>query len=114
METTVQIYNLLYSLGVTANYHGFFHTAHAVRLCLEQPERLMLITKWVYPDVAKQYNTNWRAVERNIRTAGNIIWKENRPRLEQMAGRTLEQKISNSQLLAVLSNCFLSDKERVA
>lgn len=65
-------YGLLYSLGVTANYTGFFHTTFALQLCVEQPERLLLVTKWVYPDVAKRYKTNWKAVERNIRTVNGI------------------------------------------
>ena len=47
----MEIYELLYRLGVTANYTGFFYTAYAVQLCAEHPDRLMLVTKWVYPDV---------------------------------------------------------------
>lgn len=97
------IYNLLYRLGVTANYTGFFHTACAVSLCLEQPDRLLLVTKWLYPDVAKQYGTNWKAVERNIRTVSGIIWQENRPLLEHLAHRPLTARPRNAKLLAILS-----------
>ena len=60
--------DLLYSLGVTANYKGFLHTTYAVSLCMERQDRLLLVTKWLYPDVARRYGTNWKAVERNIRT----------------------------------------------
>ena len=91
MELT-RAYDLLYRLGVTANYTGFFHTAYAVSLCIEQPDRLLLVTKWLYPEVAKQYGTNWKAVERNIRTVSNIIWQESRPMLEELVHRHLEQK----------------------
>lgn len=52
-----EIYDLLYRLGATANHTGFFHTACAVRLAMEQPERLLLVTKWLYPEVAKHYHT---------------------------------------------------------
>lgn len=97
-------YDLLYRLGVTANYTGFFHTASAVALCVEEPNRLLLITKWVYPDVARQYKTNWKAVERNIRTAGIVIWRENRRLLEKLARRTLTERPCNAQLLAILSS----------
>ena len=72
-----EVYDLLYHLGVTANYTGFFQTASAVQLCMEQPERLLLVTKWVYPDVARQYKTNWKAVERNIRTVNRLVWEQN-------------------------------------
>lgn len=77
-------YDLLYQLGVSANYKGYFHTAHAVTLCMQQQERLLLVTKWLYPDVARHYGTNWKAVERNIRTASAIAWKRNRPLLEAL------------------------------
>ena len=48
-----KVYDLLYRLGATANYTGFFHMAYAVWLCVEQPDRLLLVTKWLYPEVAK-------------------------------------------------------------
>lgn len=96
------IYDLLYQLGLTANYTGFFYTSYAVLLCIERPERLLLVTKWLYPEVAKQYRTKWTTVERDIRTASGIIWQENRPRLEQLAHRPLEQRPRNAQLLAIL------------
>lgn len=107
-------YELLYRLGVTANYKGFFHTASAVALCEEEPERLLLVTKWVYPDVARQYKTNWKAVERNIRTAGVIIWRENRRLLEELAGHRLADKPCNAQLLAILSSSLTVYQKRRA
>lgn len=99
-----KVWDLLYQLGVTANYTGFFHTACAVSLCVEQPDRLLLVTKWLYPEVAKQYKTNWKAVERNIRTVSCIIWREGRPLLEELAHRHLEQKPRNAQMLAILAS----------
>ena len=66
-------YHLLYRLGATANYTGFSYLVRALQLCAEEPERLLLVTKWLYPDVAKQYGTNWKAVERDIRTVGRVI-----------------------------------------
>jgi len=97
------IYDLLYRLGVTANYTGFFYTAYAASLCAEQPDRLLLVTKWLYPEVAKQYRTNWKVVERNIRTVNSIIWQENRSLLEQLAHRPLAEKPRNAQFLAILA-----------
>ena len=32
-----QIYDLLYSLGITANNSGFFYTSYAVYLAVKQP-----------------------------------------------------------------------------
>ena len=102
-----EVYDLLYQLGVTANYTGFFNTAYAVLLCVDQPDRLLLVTKSLYPEVARQYCTNWKAVERNIRTVNCIIWREKRPLLEELAHRHLDQKPRNAQLLSILT-CSLN------
>ena len=114
METTpAEIYDLLYRLGVTSNYTGFFHVACGVQLCIERPERLLLVTKWLYPDIAKQYQTTWQAVERNMRTVGAIIWEQNRPLLEQLARRPLNRKPSTAQLLSILSASLVRQNSRV-
>lgn len=101
--TYFEIYSLLYRLGVTTNYTGFFYMAYAVILCTKQPECLLLVTKWLYPEVAKQYGTNWRAMERSIRTVNSIIWRENRPLLEELACRSLKQRPRSAQLLSMLA-----------
>ena len=75
---------------------------------MEQPERLRLVTKWVYPDVARHYKTNWKAVERNIRTVNGLVWQQNRLFLEKLAGRKLLSKPSNAQLLAIPAYSLLS------
>ena len=83
---------MLCRLGATANYRGFSYTAYAVLLCVQQQDRLLLVTKWLYPDVAKRYGTNWKAVERNIRTVITVVWEQNRAMLEGLARRPLLQR----------------------
>ena len=36
-----ELFTLLYQLGLTANYTGFFHTSYAVYLATQQPDRLL-------------------------------------------------------------------------
>jgi len=102
----VSIHNLLYRLGVTTNYTGFFHTSYSVYLAVHQRERLLLVTKWLYPEVAAHYKTTWRCVERNIRTVAEIAWQRNRPLLEKLAQRSLPCRPTVSAFLAILSASF--------
>lgn len=97
-----EIFDLLSRLGISANYNGFFQTAYAVELCREEPKRLLLVTKRVYPEVARLCGTSWSAVERNIRTSCGIAWESNRRLLEQLAHKPLPQKPYNAQFLAIL------------
>ena len=96
------IFDLLYQLGISENYTGFFQTACAVELCRAEPERLMLVTKRVYPEVARLCGTSWSAVERNIRAACGIAWEHNRSLLEKLAHKSFPQKPYNAQFLAIL------------
>ena len=103
MVSSSAVHDLLSRLGITANYMGFLYTACAVELCAMQPERLQLVTKWVYSEVASRYQTNWKAVERHIRAASGMAWERNRPLLEELAGRPLPQRPYAAQLLTILS-----------
>lgn len=95
--------DILSQLGLTANYKGFSYIISAVELCLEDLDRLQLVTKLVYPEVARQHSTNWKAVERDIRKAGDLIWAQNRDMLETLARRPLHKKPGNAQFLAILT-----------
>ena len=104
-----EIYDLLYRLGIAGNYTGFFQTAYAVYLATRQPERLLLVTKWLYPEVARHYGTNWTSVERNIRTVTEIAWNGHRSYLEFLAQRPLDSRPSPSCFLSILTMHFQHD-----
>lgn len=97
------IYNLLMRLGVTPNYRGFLYTAYALQLSIADGQRLLLITKHIYPAVARHYRTTWNSVERDIRTVIDIVWKRNPALLNQLAGYEMNRRPSVSQFLAILS-----------
>ena len=96
-----QAYDLLRRLGVTANYKGYSYAAYALALCAEQPESLLMVTKSVYPAVAKRYGTTWKAVERNLRTVVAAAWERNPALLGEMADGPLADKPRCAQFLAI-------------
>lgn len=104
-----EIYALLHQLGLSANSTGFFHTTYAIYLTARQPDRLRLVTKWLYPEVAEHYATTWKCVERNIRTAVSIIWNANPKLLESLARHPLYRKPKASEFLSILALHFLLD-----
>ena len=106
---TAEIYALLHELGLSANFTGFFHTMYAVYLAIQQPDRLRLVTKLLYPEVAKHYATTWKCVERNIRTAVSTVWSTNPKLLESLARHPLSRKPKASEFLSILTLYFLLD-----
>ena len=91
----------------------FFHTSYAVSLCLQQQERLQLVTKWLYLDVAKRYGTNWKAVECNIRTISSVAWKRNRALLELLVQHPLDRLLQTDEFLAVLSHTVMTESTHI-
>jgi len=102
-----EIYDLLHQLGLSGNYAGFFYTAYAVRLAVSEPERLLVVTKWLYPDVARHYRTTWRAVERNIRYVSGLAWSAQPDRLSVLAHFPLASRPTASRFIAILTAVFL-------
>ena len=100
-ERICQAHDLLHRLGVTANYKGYSYTAYALALCTEQPDMLLLVTKCLYPAVAKRYQTTWKAVERDIRTVIGVAWARNPLLLGQIADCPLEERPRCAQFLAM-------------
>ena len=99
----VRIHNLLQKLGITANYKGYFYIKYALRLCLEDPGSLQLITKWLYPEVAKRYSTTWTAVERSVRTAIAVAWNRSPSYLSSLARFPLQTRPKAAQFFAILT-----------
>lgn len=102
MTYDTRIITLLRELGITPNYKGFHQLAMALQLCMEKPERLTLVTKLLYPDVAEKCHTKWTSVERNMRTMIDMIWAENRPWLDTISHRKLQKKPCIGQMLSIL------------
>lgn len=100
-------YNLLYRLGVTADHTDFFYTAYAICLAVSQPQRLLFASKWLYPAVAKQYNTSRKAVARGIHSVILAAWENNPILLSEFAHQPLDQRPSPSQFIAILAAQFI-------
>lgn len=113
MNCDTKVFSILQNLGVSPNYKGFFQMATALQLCMEEPSRLTLVTKQLYPDVARRYDTKWQSVERNMRTVTDVIWMDNRSRLETMTRYKLLCKPCTRQLLSILLNYMMPNRMAV-
>lgn len=102
------IRTLLMRLGISMNYKGFNVCTYSVHLVTQAPDRMLFVSKWLYPDVAKHFSTTWRDVERNIRTSAKIAWDCNPNLLSELAGYTLTEKPKAAQFIGMLAFRFLN------
>lgn len=75
LPASPRVCEVLRRLGARSDTAGFFYAACAVELALSQPQRMVFVTKWLYPDVARQYAATPAAVERGIRLLIAMVWE---------------------------------------
>lgn len=109
MNRTKEAERLLRCLGAQGTGYGLRQMACAVEAAMEDMSRLNHITKGLYQDVASEFNTDWKNIEKNIRSIRDTIWAEGeRGLLEELCGHRLERKPTNTQLLKILAEYLQS------
>ena len=98
--------SLLYPLGVTPQYTGYYYISFAVELAAADPSHLMLVTKDLYPTVAARFASTPSRVERNLRHMTDLAWRTNPKLLEDMAGHHLSSRPHASKFIAILVNQY--------
>lgn len=99
-------------LGVVAEQRLLFlYGRGASAVAAGEPDRLLLVTKHVYPDVARCFDTNWKCVERGLRRATNVAWNTAPEKLSELAHRHLTEKPSVSELLSLLTIYLRAEEE---
>lgn len=98
--------NLLLSLGFQAHQKGYRYLREAVLVVFEEPESLTSITKILYPEVAKRYNTTDKQVERAIRNSIETVWiKGNSKALKNLFGEIYTSESArptNTEVIEIL------------
>lgn len=70
-----KVMHALLEIGVPANLRGFLYIVYAEQLIMENQTYMVGITKALYIDIAKAFDTSPCCVERCIRTAIADGWK---------------------------------------
>jgi two-component system response regulator (stage 0 sporulation protein A) len=66
--------NYLKHLGIPASINGYYYLRSAILIMLADNKFRFGITKILYPQIAKEYNTTASRVERGIRHAIEKAW----------------------------------------
>lgn len=95
---------LLRGLGVTGKLVGFRYAIYMVEQVLEDPNRIQLITKCLYPDTGRHFGVSAVSVERAVRNLIHLCWQgADHSFLEHVAGTTLQRAPSNSEFIDMLA-----------
>lgn len=103
----VSIIDQLNKLGIPASLGGYEYIKTGLLIALEDPHALQLVTKNLYPAIAKEHNTTGSRVERAIRHAIEVAFdKYTADDVVELYGRCLaynKGKLTNSEFLAIVA-----------
>ncbi len=98
------IVRTLYSLGLSSNLKGFRYVCTAVEMVIEDREYLSLITKRLYPELAKRFSTTSSAVERAVRHLVDKVFVQNTGTEIFMAMGYKRTRCTNAEFIALVAD----------
>ena len=106
IETMVT--NIIHEIGVPAHIKGYQYLREAIMIAVDDMDVINAITKILYPQVAKTFQTTPSRVERAIRHAIEVAWdRGDLDTLQRFFGYTVSNtkgKPTNSEFIALIAD----------
>ena len=103
-----KITNIIHEIGVPAHIKGYLYLREAIGMVIDNVELLSAVTKELYPNIAKNFNTTPSRVERAIRHAIEVAWSRGKvDTINNLFGYTVHTdkgKPTNSEFIAMVAD----------
>ena len=108
IELEKKISKVLHNLGIPSHIKGYIYIRESIKLMYESSELVGGITKEIYPEIAKKYDSTISRVERAIRHAIEISWNRgDYDVMEEIFGNSVDfdrSKPTNSEFIATIAD----------
>lgn len=100
--------DLLHSLGIPSHIRGFQYVRDGILITYARKSPINFITKDIYPELSRKYNTTPSRVERAIRHAIEVSWTRGDIKLiDDVFGNSIDinrDKPTNSEFIATIAD----------
>lgn len=104
----ISVTKILHELGVPSHIKGYQYIREGIMLIYDNPELIGGITKELYPDIARSFQTTVSRVERAIRHAIEVSWNRgNWDLMEEIFGHSVDidkAKPTNSEFIVTVAD----------
>ncbi len=111
-----QVTAIIHEIGVPAHIKGYQYLREAIIIAVEDMDVINAVTKVLYPEVAKRFNTTASRVERAIRHAIEVAWdRGDLETLQKYFGYTVSNakgKPTNSEFIAMIADRISLERSR--
>lgn len=113
-DLNLLVTQMMHEIGVPAHIKGYLYLRTAIIMSVENMDVLNAVTKQLYPDIAREYNTTDTRVERAIRHAIEVAWERgNIDMIHDLFGYTIQAdkgKPTNSEFIALMADRIRLDQ----
>ena len=113
----ISITKMLHELGIPSHIKGYQYIREGVNIIFKNPAVIGGITKELYPELAKKFNTTVSRVERAIRHAIEVSWNRgNLDFMEEIFGYSVDidkAKPTNSEFIVTIADKLRLDFHKV-
>jgi len=103
-----QVTAIIHEIGVPAHIKGYQYLREAIKIAVEDMDVINAVTKVLYPEVARRFDTTASRVERAIRHAIEVAWdRGDLETLQKYFGYTVNSakgKPTNSEFIAMIAD----------
>jgi len=107
-QMDVEVTRIIHEVGIPAHIKGYLYLREAILMVIDDVELLSLVTKELYPSVARKYKTTPSRVERAIRHAIEVAWNRgNLTAIHRIFSHTVSRergKPTNSEFIAMVAD----------
>ena len=100
--------SIIHEIGVPAHIKGYQYVREAIVIAVQDMDVINAVTKVLYPEVARKFNTTPSRVERAIRHAIEVAWdRGDIETLQKFFGYTVSNikgKPTNSEFIAMIAD----------
>ena len=108
VDLETQVTAIIHDVGVPAHIKGYQYLREAILIAVKDMDVINAVTKVLYPEVAKRFNTTASRVERAIRHAIEVAWdRGDLETLQKYFGYTVNStkgKPTNSEFIAMIAD----------
>ena len=108
--------SVIHEIGVPAHIKGYQYLREAIMIAVDDMDVINAVTKVLYPEVAKRFNTTPSRVERAIRHAIEVAWdRGDLETLQKYFGYTVSNakgKPTNSEFIAMIADRLVLEQRK--
>ena len=116
-DLKISITRILHELGIPSHIKGYQYIREAIDIIYNNPDVIGGITKELYPELAKKFDTTVSRVERAIRHAIEVSWNRGSwDLMEEIFGHSVDidkAKPTNSEFIVTIADKLKLESSKV-